>query len=127
MRKYATSFILLAALTVGELHSLWANDTRVQNWILTEYRPMVMAWNVTFAGMQLTIILYFVAWLLYRSNKVNRTTVLAFFWFAIFDTIVYFYNYKIRDFGQMYYWFAAFWVISYYWKNNWLWNKLHSK
>lgn len=114
MRRYASTFVLLLTLSIGEMHSFWTGDTTTQNWILKTYRPMITAWNVKFVSIQACFILYFGAWLLYRENHVNRTTVKAFFWFAIFDTIVYFYNYKIRGFGQAYYWFAAIWLLIYW-------------
>lgn len=127
MRKVATTLILALTLTVGELHTYWQGGTTKQNWIISEYRPMLIEWNVKFAAGQLQFIMYFLAWVLYRPNRLNKTTVWAFFWLAIFDTIMYFYNYKLHDFGKIYYWFAAFWALSYYGKkiNNWLWNKLN--
>lgn len=122
MRNWLSSIILALSLFVGELHTFWAKDTMVQNWIISEYRPMLIVWNVKFAIAEILPIMYFAAWILYRNNKVNRTTIWAFFWLAIFDTIVYFYNYKLHDFGNIYFWFAAFWALSFYGKKitNWL-------
>lgn len=77
---------------------------------------MPECWNVKFALSEVVIIMYFLAWWLYKENKVNRTTVIVFFWLAILDTILYFYNYKLGGFGLVYYWFVGFWILVYYWK-----------
>lgn len=62
---------------------------------------------------EVIIIMYFAAWLLYRPNKINRTTVIAFFWLAILDCFLYFYNYKLSGFGAVYFWFIGFWYLTF--------------
>ncbi len=77
---------------------------------------MPMNWNVNFAARELIIIMYFAAWLLYSSNKVNKATVMTFFVLSIVDALLYFYNYKLGGFGLVYYWFAGVWILIFNWK-----------
>ncbi len=118
MRKYLTTIILALTLPLGELHTYWINDTRVQNWIYAINRPMLISWNVKFVVSELSVIAYFAAWILWKSNIVNRTTIVAFFWLAIVDMILYFYNYKTgQNYGIIYFGFAIFfWVTVYLYK-----------
>jgi len=126
MKNWST-IILVLTLPLGELHTFWANDTSVQNWIITEYIPMTVQWNIKFSAQELSVFAYFWAWVLWKENKVNRTTRMAFLWLAVMNVLLYFYNYKLGGFGKIYYWFAAFWIIVYKWNyfTNWLSNKLH--
>lgn len=127
MRPYATTLILALTIFIGELHKFWEYDSTVQNWIIAEYRPMLIKWNMKYLEVEVSVIAYFCAWLLYIPNKVNRTTIWAMFWLAVMDVVLYFYNYKTHGFGAVYYWFAAFWIISFYWNRatNWLWHHIH--
>lgn len=127
MRNNWSTIILVLTLPLGELHTFWANDTTVQNWIITEYIPMTVQWNIKFSAQELSVFAYFWAWVLWKENKVNRTTRMAFLWLAVMNVLLYFYNYKLGGFGKIYYWFAAFWIIVYKWNyfTNWLLNKLH--
>jgi len=77
---------------------------------------MTTAWNLKYAGLQVVVIMYFVAWLLYKPSKFNRIMVRAFFLLAILDTVLYFWDFKLHDYGSVYYWFAAFVGISYCWQ-----------
>jgi hypothetical protein len=36
---------------------------------------------------------------------------------AIFDALLYFYNYKLGGFGLVYYWFTGIWIMVYNWKS----------
>lgn len=127
MKRYLTTIILACTLFIGEFHTIWNNDSRVQNWIWRYDAPMSLAWNVKLAANQLIIILYFIAWILYVPNKVNRTTIVAFLLLSIVDTFLYFYNYKTEEFGKVYVWFAFFYALVYFGKriSKWLWEKLH--
>lgn len=115
MRAYWATILLILTLPLGELHSYFNRSTVVQNWIVNAYKPMPLPWNVKYAEGQFIIILYFLAWLYYKPNKLNRTTVIAFFWLAILDTVLYFYDFKTGNFGRVYFWFAGFWLLSYNW------------
>ncbi len=115
INRYWSSIILAITLPVGELHT-YGSDTKVSNWILTQYRPMPESWNLKFAMDEIVIILYFLAWMLWKSNVVNRTTVVAFFVLAIMDTLLYFYNYKLYAFGNVYCWFIVLWGMIFYLK-----------
>lgn len=129
MREYVTTIILVMTLPIGEVHSYFVNNTTVQNWIIAKEVPMLLHWNIKNVASQLSVIAYFVAWVLWRDNKVNKTTVKAFLWLAVMDTILYFYNYKTNGFGSVYFWFAGFWLLSYYWVSitHWLWPKIKLK
>lgn len=123
MRAYLTTFLLVLTLPIGELHMLWEGDTRAENWILTVDRTMLIKWNMKYVEAQVIVILYFAAWWLWKPNKVNWTTVIAFFWLAIIDTCMYFYDYKTGDFGKVYYWFVGIWFLVYKWHSITAWIK----
>ena len=114
MRRFLTTIILVITLPLGELHSYLAKDTRVQNWIITVRRPMLVSWNIKFVEMEVVTILYFLAWLFYLKNRINKTTVVTFLILSIIDVGFYFYNYKLGGFGSVYLWFALIWLIIYY-------------
>jgi len=101
-------------LPLGELHSYWAKDTRVQNWIISVRRPMLISWNIKFVEMEVVVIMYFLAWTFYIKNRINKTTVEAFLILSIVDILFYFYNYKLGGFGSVYLWFALIWLVIYY-------------
>jgi hypothetical protein len=115
MKPYLTTILLILTLPLGELHTFWSTDTEVHNWIWKVERPMTIGWNIKFAVAQVNLILYFLAWLLYVANRVNKTTVIAFLFLAILDTVFYFYDYKTGDYGKLYFWFIGFWLIVFYW------------
>jgi hypothetical protein len=129
MRAYLTTIILSLTLVVGELHKIWEHDTRIQNWIISEYYPMLIKWNMKYLEIQIVVIMYFLSWLVYTPNHVNKTTVQAFFCLAIMDTFLYFYNYKTHGFGVVYYWYLGFWLLSFYGPRlaRWLWKHLDLK
>lgn len=118
MKKYLTTILLCLTLPLTEVHNYWAGTDENQNWIIAVPTFMPVRWNIRFAADQLIVIIYFLAWLLYYANKVNKTTVLAFFWLAVFDTFLYFWNYKTQGYGSIYLWFAGFWLLCYY---GWIW------
>ena len=114
MRRFLTTIILVITLPLGELHSYWAKDTRVQNWIIAVRRPMLISWNIKFVEMEVVVIMYFLAWTFYIKNRINKTTVEAFLILSIVDILFYFYNYKLGGFGSAYLWFALIWLVIYY-------------
>lgn len=128
-KQYSCALILSLTIIIGELHKFWHGGNELHNWIWRAYRPMTTDWNIKYAADQLIIILYFVAWLLYVPNKVNKRIVGAFLCLAIMDTIMYFYNYKTDEFGKVYYWFAFFYFLMTYGKRflNWIYTTLHPK
>lgn len=75
---------------------------------------MPVSWNIKYACDEVVIILYFVAWLLYRTNRVNTTTVRVFLLLAIMDIILYFYDFKMHSFGSVYFWFIGLWIFMFY-------------
>lgn len=127
MRAYSTTILLTATILIGELHTFWEGNTTVQNWIVNAYRPMTIQWNVKFLSQEVCIFAYFLAWILYHPNRVNRTTVLAFAWLSVFNIFLYLYNYKLGGFGAIYFWYAAFWILSYKGNDwlNWIFKNLH--
>lgn len=116
MRKYATSMILAATLPLGELHTFWERDTRVQNWILDRTVPMTIQWNVKYLTDQVWWILVFIAMLLYVENRINKATALSFLVFSVLDLFMYIYNFKTYDYGYVYFIIAIIWIIFYKWK-----------
>lgn len=87
---------------------------------------MTVAWNVRFAANQVQLILYPLAALLWRHNRVNKSTARCFYVLAIMDTIMYFWNYKTTDYGYIYFWYVGFFLIIHFGKNiaAWLWSRL---
>lgn len=130
MKRHITTYILATTLFLGEIHTFWEkqNPPRVENWIWRKYTPMTVQWNVKQAVDELNCILYFVAMLLYRKNKVNATTVKTLIFFAILDALLYFYDYKTYSFGPVYFWVATVWILMYFWRpaTNYIWRKIHT-
>jgi len=114
MRKYGTTIVLAVIMLVAELHNLFGDVT--QNWILQRYVPMGVAWNVKQAGLQLIYILYPLAAILYRRNRINYVTCLSFIWWGVLDTIMYFWNYKANMYAPVYLWVLLFWIVIYSWQ-----------
>jgi hypothetical protein len=104
LHRNATALLIYACFVVAELHHLWANDTSVQNWILVKYTPMPVQWNVKYASDQLVCIMIALAMFCYGQtpSKSNGKAVLVYLLWVIFDTLVYFYNYKSFLYWQMY-------------------------
>lgn len=130
LRMYATTYVLLLTIYLGEVHTFWEkqNPPVIQNWIWRKPTPMSIQWNVKQAVDQLNYILVFVAALLYRKNKVNRTTLKAFIFYCSVDTLMYFYNYKTFDYGYVYLGVGTIWILMYFWKSltQWLPRKIQS-
>ena len=113
MRKYATTLIIWASLIISELHSFWENTTQQANWILDEYVPMSVQWNVKNVTDELWFIMMGVALLVYVPNRINRTTAAAFTLFCIADFFMYFYNYKQAGYGALYTFLLIAWILIY--------------
>lgn len=124
IRSAATTILLSCTVLIGELHNFWSDNAQVQNWIVANPRPMLIAWNVKYLTNQITPILYFLAWILYRANRVNLTTIKCFLVFSVFDTILYFYNFKTYGYGGVYVWLIAIWAAMYNFRR---WDKHLSK
>lgn len=114
MRRYATTILLMLTLPMGEAWHFWAKDTRVVDWFYAHSQPMPIQWYVKQVADQLSVITYFIAWILYIPNRTNKSTVMAFVLLAVFDTFLYFYNYKTNGYGPAYVWFIGFWLLSRY-------------
>lgn len=114
MRKYLTTYILASTILIGELHNFWATDPRISNWIIIEYHPMLLQWNVKYTTDQIIPLFYLSALLLYINNKVNRIVARTFLLWSIVDIWLYFYNYKHEGYYQVYFWIAGCITISYF-------------
>lgn len=119
MRNHATTWVLALTLILGELHTvpIFSDDPmKTENWILRSYKPMTESWNMYYLESQLIKPLYFLAFLLWKRNKVNITTIKAFLFAGVIDTGMYFYNFKDPlFFGSFYVWMAAIWFLVYHW------------
>lgn len=116
--RYATTWALMITIILGEVHTFWERSKLVyENWVLFNYVPMSVQWNIKTAVDQLNFILYFVATFYYGRypNRVNMTTVRTFICFMIIDTGMYFYNYKTVNYGYVYFLLALIWAAMYYW------------
>jgi len=77
---------------------------------------MTQKWNMQGLEQQVIVILYFVAFLAWRPTKINRTTIRAFIYAGVIDTIMYFYDYKKPlFFGSVYVWLVGVWLLVYFW------------
>lgn len=119
MRKNMTTWVLLATILFGELHTLpmFSDDPlKLENWIWKAYKPMTQSWNMAYLEMQIKIPLYFFSFLLWKPTKVNKTTIRTFFYAGCLDVFLYLYNFKDPlFFGSFYVWMAAIWILVYYW------------
>ena len=111
MRRNATWIILALTLPLCELHTFWHGDGRTSNWIIDRPTPMLIEWNVKYAVSQITVILYFLAWLLYVPTRSNKVIVRAFFAVALLDTMLYFWNYKTDGYGYVYFAYFFFFLL----------------
>lgn len=132
MRKYIPTIWLAVMYLAGEAHIIWrlfGFDNSEQNWILVKYMPMSMGWNIKMASGQLQWILASLMVITYPKsrNKENATSMIVFLLWTIFDTILYFWNYKQIGYFGMYLWLPAAWLLIYYWNSKitkWLWRQL---
>lgn len=117
--RYATTWILLLTIALGEVHTFWERrDPVYENWILFRYVPMTVQWNVKIAIDQLNYILYFIAAFYYGRypNRINKITIKTFIWFMVIDMGMHFYNYKTFDYGYVYFLLALIWLTLYKWE-----------
>lgn len=121
MRRNLTTWILCLTLAIGELHTLpfFSDDPNKQeNWALKAYKPMTQKWNMYYLEMQLIVPLLFLAFFFWKPTKVNRTTIRAFLYAGVIDTIMYFYDFKDpMYFGSFYVWLAGIWFLVYFWNS----------
>lgn len=109
MRRYATSLILWASLLVNEAHSLFTNAGAV----VFHGQQMSAQWFVWLVGNSLWGVLMAGAILLYRENRVNRTTVRAYLLFCLADTAFLFINYKQSGYEAIYTFLLIGWILIY--------------
>lgn len=74
---------------------------------------MLIHWNVKYATDELWSILMVCAILVYKPNRINKTTVTAYLYFCIVDAGMYFHNYKLRDYESIYTFLLIAWVVIY--------------
>lgn len=115
MRKYATTWILILSIIIAESYSFIPNEVamRRENWIWTIDRTMEVSWNVKLLSDEINAILYFVAMLFYNSNRVNKTTVIAFIILCVIDLGMYIHNYKTLHYGSVYILALGIWLMIY--------------
>lgn len=112
MRRYATTWLLLASIVIAESHSYVGEYGETHaNWILTVDRTMPIKWNIKYLSDEINAIIYFVAMLLYIPNRVNKTTVITFIILCVIDLVMYFHNYKTLFYGSVYVWSAGIWML----------------
>lgn len=114
MKRYLTSILLWFSLLLSELHTFWENASQKPvNWILKRSVPMSVQWNVKMLTDQIWYILIFVAMFYYKKNRINRTTVITFIFFSLFDTVMYVYNYKTYEYSIVYFLLLITWILIY--------------
>lgn len=74
---------------------------------------MFIHWNVKYVSDELWGILMACAILVYKPNRINKTTVTAYLYFCIVDAGMYFYNYKLKEYESIYTFLLIAWIIIY--------------
>lgn len=115
LRKYLFIALLALSLALGELHSFWNKDTGVYNWILRDYVPMTIAWNIRTLASGLQPMIWFAAFWFYKPNRANRSALAAFILATSLDFLMLMYNYKRWGYGHLYLWVAGFWLLVFFW------------
>lgn len=114
MGKYLTTVLLWASLIIGEAHTFFEkSSTKPVNWIWTNPRPMSLQWNVKFVSMEICFLLFALAIVVYKRNRINVTTALTMTIFCSIDIVMYFVNYKVYGFGTVYVLTLLIWIIIY--------------
>ena len=120
IREYATFWLLWLGMVVTEFHTLFFNfGTSKSNWIIGEYVPDTLDWNIKNLEQVLVPIILVGGLMLYRENKINRITRKVLFIWLIIDGFMFYLNYKQQD---LYIWvypvLAAIWIWLYKRKGN---------
>lgn len=113
IKQYYTTVIIWLSLLVNELHTLWENSSKVENWILETNVPMLLQWNVKYATDEIWFILMALAILCYKPNRINKATVKAFLCFCVVDMMMYFYNFKQEGYQGIYTFLLIAWILFY--------------
>jgi len=104
--KYATTIILWLSLIVTEIHSL------VENTVAT-FNGMTLQWYLWLSGNEAAAVFIAAALYFYKENKINRTSVKAYFLFCITDMVMFFVNYKQDGYEAIYTLLLIFWILIY--------------
>lgn len=127
MKKYLTTILLASTFFISEIHTYWEKKpVVVENWIYKANKPMTVQWNVKYASMQVIYIIWFLAWIWYVPNKVNKAMVSTVFIWTILDTFMYFYNFKNYQYGPVYLWVGIIFLTNFK-VRGWIWKTLHPK
>lgn len=107
------SILIWISLLVGEAHTLLEYTTEKTNWILNDYVPMTIQWNMKYGAGEFQNIIVALAVVFYKDTKFNRTTAKAFVFYYILDLLFYFYNYKRDGYGWTYTLTLIAWILIY--------------
>ena len=77
MRNYATTILIWLSFIVGEFHTLFEREKYYSNWIIADYVPMPIQWNVKYAMMELWNVLIFGAIVFWKDNRTNKASAKA--------------------------------------------------
>lgn len=123
--------LLLLALTyvTGQAYLFFSHVKLVQNWILCQYKPMLVEWNVKFLSEEVNRIIEAIAfrWMVkkilkWADNKGIRASerfvfirfaLVEYLWYRVLDLCAYFYDFKTQ---RYWYVFAILTLIMAY---NW--------
>jgi len=112
MRKYATTFILWASLLINEFHTLFSNSKMIN----VTGGQVTEQWYVYLLCCCFNGLMFYAAWFSYQENKVNRTSRAVYVIFVSIDMIMFFINFKQRDYESIYTFLLISWPIVY---NQW--------
>lgn len=110
MRKYATTLIIWASLLLSELHTFWEQTNQEISFTIGKYYPMNIQWAVKYMTDEFLFPLLALAVVLYKPNRINKASVLAYISFCIGDVGLFFYDFK-QD-GELYQWNYLLLLIS---------------
>lgn len=115
LREYATSLLIWASLLIGEVHTFWEGTTKQVSFTISKYTPMNTQWAVKYITDEVWFLIIGVAILMYRNNRINRTSALAYLAFCGFDVVLFFYDFKQN--GELYQWnylvLLVSWILIY--------------
>ena len=100
-------------MLIGEVHTLFENSTHSVNFVWNGEVVMPVQWAAKYITDQIWFVIVFAALVLYKDNKINRTTCKVALIYAIADTFMFFYNYKREGYEIIYLIILISWILIY--------------
>lgn len=111
--RYLTSILLYVGLLIGEVHTLFENCSYKVNFVLIQDVSMPVQWAAKYITDELWFVIAFAALVVYRDNKINRTTCIVALIYSIADMVLFFVNYKQQYYESVYLILLISWILIY--------------